>query len=262
MRQEERRAYELHGRLPVHRRACQEAVTMIEAKPGHAVSTSWGKDSVALLALAVEARPGLVLLNARYPNPAERFADMDSVRDAVLARPEMRAVRYVEVTCPGEWEMYERVGHAFGQPTASAEREACRWWKRSLDEAMAAALANAGCAGVMLGLRQDESRVRRLNIAVRGAAYVRRDGADIALPLARWTGRDVWAALVTRGMPWLKIYDIASAGRERARSGFVWSTGAIDAIARHGVIQDWRRAYPGELMAWLRRFPELGRLPR
>lgn len=239
---------------------CQSRIAsareIVRAHPGYALSVSWGKDSVAALILAASVWPTLTVLNARYPNPAERFADMDRVRDLALAMPALSKVTYVEVTCPGEWCMYERAGRAFAEPEAPEEREAARWWKQGFTSAMRAAQERAECVGVMLGLRQDESRARRMNVVTRGTSYTKRDGLNVALPMARMRGSDVWAVLVRAGAPWLRIYDIAP-DRETARSGFVWSTGAIGAVARHGGVALWRRAYPVELAAWFDRWPEL-----
>lgn len=240
--------------------ACQSrigaALDVIRSHPGYALSVSWGKDSVAALILAASVWPGLTVLNARYPNPAERFADMDRVRDAALAMPTLRGVNYIEVSCPGEWCMYERAGRAFAEPETAEERDAARWWKAGFTSAMRAAQERAGCRGVMLGLRQDESWARRMNVATRGTSYTKRDGLNVALPMARMSGKDVWAVLVRTGAPWLRIYDIAP-DRDTARSGFVWSTGAIGAVARHGGVALWRQAYPTELAAWFDRWPEL-----
>lgn len=257
MRFDEREAYRLHGRLPAFQRRIAEARRLIEAHPDHAVSVSWGKDSMVLLHLAATIRPDVAVLNIRYPNPNERLADMDRVRDEVLVRPEMAQIRYHEEICPGEWEMYERAGHGFADAMTAEERAAVRWWRSQLGDAAARARAKLRADGVLLGIRQEESNGRRMNVATRGTAYVKMDGSRVALPLARWTGRDVWAWLVEHDLPWLRIYDIAEAGRERARSGFVFATGGAGTLARHGVWTDWWRAYPPEFRAWNHRFPNL-----
>lgn len=261
MREAEREAYRLHGRLAVHRRRLAEARALIAASPDHALCVSWGKDSLALLYIAAQLRPDIVVLNARYPHPAERLADMDRVRDLVLARQDMARVRYIEVDCPGEWQMYERAGRAFAEPLTAAERAATTWWRREFVTRMRAAQERMGCRGILLGLRSDESRMRQLNVATHGTSYTKRDGQAVALPLARWTGRDVWAVLVAADLPWLRIYDVA-ADRERARSGLVFATGAFDAIARHGAVAEWREAYPDALRAWFEHWPELRRAAR
>lgn len=238
-------------------RRIDEASELLRRHGGYAVSTSWGKDSVVLLHLAAAINPTIHIINARYPNPAERFADMDRVRDLVLARDEMQQAVYREVSTPGEWEMYKRAGGGFAEAETAEQREATRWWKQCFTEAMAGALHDIGCDGVFLGLRAEESHARRMNLLVRGDDYARKDGQRIALPLGRWTGKDVWAYLAAHDLPWLRIYDAAHCGRERARSGFVFATGGAGAIRRHGTWEDWRRVYPCEFSAWMRQFPEL-----
>lgn len=250
-------AYRLYARIGEHHSRLKEARRIIAVNPGYAVSTSWGKDSLALLSIAVEVQPDVTVINIRYPNPVERFADMDRVRDQVLSRPDMAKIQYVEISCPGEWEMYERVGHGFADATTPEERAAVRWWRAQLDEAAAKGLAATNSVGVFLGLRASESKGRRMNVASRGLAYQRQDGARVALPIGRWNARDVWARIVAHDLPWLRIYDTAGCGRERARSGFVFATGAAGTLARYGVWDDWRRAYPTEFDSWMQRFPGL-----
>lgn len=253
----ERAAYLAHAMSCTYVRRLAAAMEIIRSGAGCCVSVSWGKDSVALLHLAVTVRPDIAVLNARYPNPAERFSDMDRVRDAVLSRPEMARVRYREVLTPGEWEMYERAGGGFSEAASPEQREACKWWKDEMVRNMGAVRDGFGCSGTMLGLRAGESHARLMNALTHGHDYTRRDGSRIVLPLSRWSGRDVWAYLVSHDLPWLRIYDEATAGRERARSGFVFATSGSDALRRHGVWDDWCRTYPYEYSAWMERFPEL-----
>lgn len=255
----DRAAYLARARTKPFRRLVDQAVALIATHPDFAVSTSWGKDSVVLLHLAAQVLPGLRVLNARYPNPAERFADMDRVRDLALAHPGLQGIIYREVDTPGEWEMYERAGGGFSDAVDAHQREATKWWKDNFVRNMGAALEALGCRGTFLGLRAEESHARRMNILVRGDDYARADGSAVCLPLAKWTGADVWTYQVAHDLPWLRIYDSAHCGRERARSGFVFATGGAGAIRRHGVWEDWERVYPDEFRAWLRRFPELDR---
>jgi len=255
----ERAAYLAHAATPAHRRRVAAAMNMIISAPNAVVSTSWGKDSVVLLHLAAVVRPTIAVINARYPNPAERFDDMDRVRDAMLARADMADVRYAEVATPGEWEMYERAGGGFAEAVTPEQREAARWWKQNFTQAMGAAMRAAGGDAVALGLRAEESHARRMNVATHGRDYTRKDGLRVVLPIANWSGRDVWAYLVSRDLPWLRIYDECTCKREVARSGFVFATGGGGAIRRHGVWDDWRRVYRTEFAAWLARFPELDR---
>lgn len=234
----------------------EQSIKLIASHPDFALSTSWGKDSVSMLHLAAQINPNLKIINARYPNPAERFNDMDRIRDLVLSRDDMSGVIYREVDTPGEWEMYERAG-GFAEALNKEQKAAAKWWKDNFTENMGAAMKELGCNGVFLGLRAEESHARRMNVFVHGDDYQRKDGLQVALPIAHWTGRQVWAYLIKHDLPWLKIYDTAFCGRERARSGFVFATGGASAIRRHGVWDDWKRTYPVEFTAWLQRFPEL-----
>jgi len=225
----------------------------------YAVSTSWGKDSVVLLHLAASINPKINIINARYPNLAERFSDMDRVRDLVLARPDMAKANYIEVRTPGEWEMYERAGGGFSQAETKEQRDAVKWWKQEFEKNMSMTLRDLGCSGVFLGLRSDESYARRMNAITHGVDYTRKDGTSICLPMSSWKGAEIWSYLVTNDLPWLRIYDDAYCGRESARSGFVFATGGAGAIRRHGVWEDWKRVYSDEYNAWMKRFPELDR---
>lgn len=256
----ERAGYLAHSKSAAFLRREQKTKEFIRQHPRHAVSVSWGKDSTAMLTLASEALDEVLCVNARYPNPAERFADMDRVRDGVLAK--LQNVRYFEAHPPGEWEMYERAGEFFVTPFTPRQREAARWWRTSFEAAMRAAQEEIGADGVFMGLGARESFARRLNFFMRGDSYERQDGLRVALPLSEWTARDVWAVLALRDLPWLRIYDLSYEGREKARSGFVFATGGNDPdIARRlGAWESHKIAYPEEFRAWCDRWPEMAAL--
>lgn len=217
-----------------------------------------------MLSLAGETLDEVLCVNACYPNPAERFADMDRVRDEVLAS--LPNVRYLEATPPGEWEMYERAGGFFVESATDREREAVRWWRRLFEAEMRRAQEEIGAIGAMLGIRAEESWARAMRIATYGEAHTRKDGLSVVLPFgakdikSRWSAKDVWAYVISRKLPWGRIYDVAPEGRERARSGFVFATGGADAIRRHGAWETWKLAYPEEFYRWVERFPEIGAL--
>lgn len=253
MRAIERAALVAYAGSPRFLRAVLDAQSIVAAHEGYAVACSWGKDSTVLLHLAASVWPAVGCTSARYSD-FETLPDMPQVRDAVLARcPD---VRYHEVRCPGEWEMYERAGDFFMDAISPGEKAAVRWWRASFIAAQSAARTAMQARGTFLGLRHEESRARRLTVARKGVSYTKRDGEAIALPLARWTGREVWAYLVAHELPWLHIYD-AAPDRDRARSAFCFATGGANTIWRHGVWQQWREAYPDHFAHWPRRFPAM-----
>ena len=128
----------------------------------YATSCSWGKDSVVLAHLASQLIDEHCILNARYPNENERFKDIDLVRDEMLSRKDMKKIKYFEVSTPGEWDMYEKVGYAFESQSTPQEKKAAKWWKDSFVENMRNKTIEIGCEGNFIGLCAEESRGRRL----------------------------------------------------------------------------------------------------
>lgn len=256
----ERVAYLAHSKNPFFERKVTETIRFINDYPNYCVSVSWGKDSVVLLHLVTQVLTAekTRAINARYPNPAERLADMDKVRDELLNRSDMQGISYQEVNTPGEWEMYDRVGYAFPDANNKEEKAAAKWWKENFTKNMAEAAKQLDCTGHFLGLCADESRGRRMNVRVHGQSYIRKDGIAIALPLSFWNPKDIWAYHAKHNLPYLKIYDTSPRGREKARSGFVFATtGTDDYIHSQGVWREWLDTYPTEFNQWLNHFPEL-----
>lgn len=254
----ERLGYLAHAQSPAFAKKVEQALALIATHPDYAVSVSWGKDSIVLLHLCATVYPNITALHGRYGNINEHIADTDRVRDEMLAR--LPQVIYDEIPIMGEWDMFERAGGAFGVPTTEQQKEAYKWW---LDNKWSAkspiALAKHNKNGSFVGMRQEESHARRMTIAKRGKDYQKANGDNMCLPLAHWTGKDIWAYIFSRDLPYLTAYDNANTSRERVRSEFVFSGQSADALKRHGVWQDWEQCYPDEFKAWLERFPELGR---
>lgn len=96
---------------------------------------------------------------------------------------------------PGEWHYlpvdYRRI--LIEEPAAEARR-------------LVAEATGREPVVMLLGLRSEENRGRRMNRARRGPLYRRRDGAWIATPIVDWSGRDVLAHLVTRDLPLSETY--------------------------------------------------------
>lgn len=97
--------------------------------------------------------------------------------------------------------------------------------KRIHRDMFSAIHAHAEVAGLttrIMGLRAAESRNRRMSIGRRGAVYDYKDGGRAVLPIATWQTADVWAYIVSTGMPWLDIYDKLG---PNARNGLVGRSG-------------------------------------
>lgn len=63
-----------------------------------------------------------------------------------------------------------------------------------------------GMPGVYLGLRKSESYGRKMNRATRGVIYKKFDGEIVCQPLCDWTGMDVFAYILSSGLPILPVY--------------------------------------------------------
>ena len=185
-----------------------------------------------MLHLAAQVLDNLLVVNGRFKNPNERVADSDRVRDSMLAREDMLSVQYIEIDVMGEWEMFEMAGEAFTTPITDAHKKAFKAWQNDFTTKMTDAVISRGRIGTFVGLRQDESNNRRMNIAMRGDDYTKADGSKICLPIARWSGLDIWAYIVTNDLPYLPFYDSSIFGRERARSEFIFGSAIANTAKR------------------------------
>jgi 3'-phosphoadenosine 5'-phosphosulfate sulfotransferase (PAPS reductase)/FAD synthetase len=94
----------------------------------------------------------------------------------------------------------------------------------------------AGLTCKVMGLRAAESRNRRMSIGVRGDHYEYKDGTCAVLPISSWLTADVWAYIVTNGLPWLSIYDYLG---PEARNGLVGRSGE-----KFGRLEYLKQHYP------------------
>lgn len=238
MKDTDRRRFLAHSGLSVFRRHVDQALVEIERaiKIGKSlVSTSWGKDSVALCDLALRMDPTLPLVHLRSPYElpgGEHVERHFRERGAELVDiPTLR-------TLPEYIDWLQRNGLGYERETHRGAGS-----RRKCNEIGTWALTN-GVELQILGMRGAESVRRRKLFASRGLTYQRADGGWISNPLGWWSSDDVWAYLVSRDLPWHRLYDCESHGvdREQLRN-CGWLT-------VQGDVSDWR-------IPWLRRhFPE------
>ena len=254
-------AYLAHSKSKSFLRKLDNTIDFIIKHNDLCCSVSWGKDSVVMVHLVAQHLDSPKAINARYPCEFERLKDMDVVRDKVLNRKDMKKLKYLEVDTPGEWEMFERAGHAFADASTKEEKESTKWWKDNFVKNMHNAAISIGCSGHFIGMCVEESRGRKLNVKKRGRFYIKKDGTPIGLPLAYWSSKDIWAYHVANKLPCLRIYEVSPRGRHLARSGFVFATsGGEDWIHSQGIWKEWEMAYPYEFNGWLDKFPEMRKI--
>lgn len=188
----------LHTRTQALARRVDEARRVVDfalsTDHGWTLGLSGGKDSTALALLAPSLPAVSVKDDLDYPGEVEYLRALVARTGHALRvlTPPTSLVSFLRETRPSLVE--DLHGRA-------AELSA-RWFYSLLD---ADRIAH-GYGGVLLGLRAQESRGRRLNVATHGTVYQRADGLRVAQPLANWSALDVHAYLWREGWPVLPVY--------------------------------------------------------
>ncbi|MFN7135086.1 MAG: phosphoadenosine phosphosulfate reductase family protein, partial [Myxococcales bacterium] len=164
------------------------------------------------------------------------------------------------IQVPGAWDVYDRAGRFFVHPATPEERRLVAWMLRRFKEDADRYVAAQGWVGMFWGMRAEESRRRRYALGTLGPRYETKSRASwTCCPLAWWSGRDVWAYLVTRDLPWLSRYDRVPGeqGRERQRSDWAWL--CSEEVWRRGQGRAMREADPAAWQSLVARYPEVAR---
>ena len=235
MKPQDRARYMVHAQSAQFARRVAESRAVLRraaALGPVAVSTSWGKDSVALADLAIDTLGPVPLVHfaSSYELPgSDAVVEHFRARTTVHVEPALRSLDETiawlrEVGLP-----HDRSVAGQGRVVAAVKKDRGTEWARA-----------RGIAVSLLGLRADENqRTRGRLFAARGPLYEAR-GGWIACPLAAWSAVDVWAWIVARDLPWHPLYDRETHGltRETLRGGGWLSTDG----ASHGRLA-WLRAH-------------------
>lgn len=223
----------VHAQLSTYRKHVERARSAILSFTGAGAcyaGTSWGKDSTALAHLIVSLVPRVPVVwvhRVPYDNP-----DCDAVRDAFLAHH--RCAYHEEIVeC-------ERSGGIYGGWRVRG-RDALGLDSRPKQVGFALVAARFG-ARYLSGVRGDESAVRAKR-ARKGETY----GISCA-PLAGWSGWDVFAYLVTHGLPIHPAYACTMGGQLDPTRLRVGALGGPDGIG-HGRAEWEARYYRDEVAA-------------
>lgn len=250
----DREYYLTYAKLNRHKRNLDQAQKIIKSALKidgvWAVSCSGGKDSVSLLDLCV---------NAGWHGPIFHFYYDETPADntkLVKALAEHYCLDLHLLKVPGAWEVYEQVGHFFVHPVTEEEKRATRKMLREYKATINRFMSEKGWVGQFLGLRKGESNARRMTLSKKGTAiYTTNDRTTwTACPLSSWSSADVWAYILTQGLPYLPCYETA-ADPERERSEVTWL--ASEFIWRHGMAARLKRERPDEFNRLALRYPEI-----
>jgi 3'-phosphoadenosine 5'-phosphosulfate sulfotransferase (PAPS reductase)/FAD synthetase len=203
--------FRAHAALPVYRRRLADLRHMVAGiDPATTyVSFSAGKDSAVLAHACQQAHPDIPILMIDPGCPTHWL--------------ESERQRWRDYAAAHGWRL---TLFPWDKWAGAQEGESEKAYQARIHASMFAPIAeHARAHGLTcraMGLRADESRGRRMSIAVRGMSYAYKDGTRAILPLARWSEMDIWAYLVAHEVPWLDIYDIIG---PHARNGLIGRSG-------------------------------------
>lgn len=246
-------AYRAHARTKAFARKLDQARRALETagRAGKvAVSMSYGKDSIAVGALALEVLGPVPImhLDSAYKLPGwEPVQEHFRARTMVHVIPAKRTLRETI-----EW--LKEVGLGYERETVGATKVT----NRAKADAGSAWCAANGIEAMALGLRADESNIRRMVMRKRGLVYQLATGQWRAQPIGWWSVRDVWSLIFSRDLPYPRLYDCESHGYNRET---LRNTGWLTTIdAPDGRIAWLRHWFPAEYARLVAEFPRLGQL--
>lgn len=186
---------------------------------------SWGKDSVVVAHLCRMVDPSIPLIHLR---PSNHNPDCDSVRDDYLQRFPGQAYEEVEIDYS---DLHSRI-----QAKHLLDAATDKLWYEAIGK------LNKRFGGrYILGLRSDESTVRKLRQLVHGES-----SKNACAPITRWKTADVFGYLAVNNLPVHPAYAMMGGGRwprERIRVaeiGDVHGTG--------GGRTAWETEYYGDVL--------------
>jgi 3'-phosphoadenosine 5'-phosphosulfate sulfotransferase (PAPS reductase)/FAD synthetase len=194
------RAAAAHGTTLAHRRRVDSAIRVTENAQGRiGVSWSGGKDSTVMTHLMC-VRMGLMAKVFSEKDDLDFPGEEDYVRelgdawglDLRVVRPAVSLRQWVADRAAGM-----HVGDDIHGRSAALSRE--HFYPLMAE-------CNAGMDVVALGLRSEESSLRKRLRQARGRHYTLRDGTQRLLPIADWKGLDVYAYALANGIDLLPMY--------------------------------------------------------
>lgn len=234
----------LHSRLSGHRRhiarARERTSEWLERVNNPYIAFSTGKDSTAVLNLVREQSPSV---------PAVYF-------DADCSFPESQAMLektenvIVFPTLEPLLKTFKRFGGFDAGPELERETMRTTVW-----EPIGQLVEQHGFDGVAYGLRAEENRGRAMHAKYRGAVFqYKRDGLWGCQPIHDWLYDDVWAYIVSNGIPYCGVYDRMWDMPEEDQRLSYW---AGETKRRWGRWAWLKRNYPGLFNRFAAEFPEV-----
>lgn len=206
MTESEKEKYMLHAMLPAFQRKVQKSLSIIrEAFRIEGVkwsaSISFGKDSLVLLDLLHQVTDKIPVY----------FMDSEYKLPDVYETLELAQQRYrfdIHKTYFADGRPIQEVWEKFGIPginrTEAMQNKALKVLKKDPADRWA---KEHGYNGIFWGIRKEESASRKWMIMSFGVTFENKQGFYRCAPLADWKADDIWAYIVSRQLPYPKLYD-------------------------------------------------------
>lgn len=236
-----RERFSLYAKLSVHRRRVAESLVYIrewldKAKSPY-ISFSGGKDSLAVLHLVRSVRPDV---QAVYWDAQCAFPECSALIDETP-----HCIRYP--TDEPFLDTLERYGVHGGSDLENATM------KTTVYGPVRRFLADYPHDGCAYGLRQEESRGRRMNGRTKGGVFWSKAyGVWMCQPIHQWSYNDVWAYIVSHNIPYCGTYDRMWEMPEREQRISYW---AGETNRQYGRWAWLKRHYPDLYLQFRQRFP-------
>ncbi len=250
----------LHARLRSFRNRVDSAKRIIKTalkstEYSLAIMLSGGKDSVCMTHLAVvELGLSLDAISEKddmdYPGELEYIKslartlklNLKVVTPAVSMKELIKKLYQSGITAPTE--------DVHGRATNFSSEHFYKLIER----------ASSKYRGIMLGLRANESRARKMNFYRRGSIYLKKSGKIVCTPLITWSGLDVMAYMFSRGIEPLPVYKCIAFMHSREPWRIRKSWWLPGANSRFGGVAWLRRYYPSLYAELVKMCPETSML--
>lgn len=234
--------WRLHAKTAAFRKAVLLAESIVRRAaikcPTLAVCWSGGKDSTAMAHLVRRIVPDAKLV--------VQFDDCDwpgkrPYIDEVCGRFHW-TIHAVEPDF-SVWEAMKQEGNI-----GNADFCSLRHWitREAFIQPLESAMHLVGARCVCIGLRDLESKTRKINSARRGTVYQLANGSWRCLPMAKWTARDVFAYLILNNIP-INPYYLSDPMLHPEDVRLSWAIPVASGC--DGGMEKFRRTYPERFRA-------------
>lgn len=217
---------------------------------------SGGKDSIVMLDIAYKAGFRGDLLHFYYSEFENTEENQELCRK--YAHKYKLALHEIKVmSCKDIWD---EVSYFYCTPSTPEEKRLARAIDRDYRKKSTEFCRENGYAGLMMGIRKDESNTRKMALSIHGDTYYAKCRDMITCcPNSNLTDEDIWAYIFDNELPYLNVYDNPYFDRRKTRNELVFMSAGK--AAEHGLLTNYNLLYPEIVQKLKDRYgnlPEMG----